>query len=461
MVSNTPGVGDYFPHPMCSYNSTPDVEVFKRYQTLPKYFISCIVNSMTNDPFENALTQLRNAASVINLPDEILQILSTPARQIEVSFPLKMDSGEIQLIHGYRIQYNNWRGPYKGGLRFHRDVDKSEVKALAFWMTIKNALVDVPFGGGKGGLQIDPKTFSKKELEDLTRQFARALAPNIGVEIDVPAPDVNTNSMIMDWIADELKEKAVVTGKSVGNGGSEGREEATGLGGFFILEELVKKMGLTKPLTVAIQGFGNVGSHLAKLLSENGYEIMAISDSKGGVRSRTDKGFNIDLVKKCKEEKGFIAQCYCIGSVCDSPDDVKGEISNETILKLPVDILIPAALEGVITSENAKDVKAKIILEMANGPTTPEADEILEKNGILVIPDVLANSGGVTVSYFEWLQNRSNEKWKLEKVREELKKKMFKAFEDTWKIKEDKKVSPRTAAYILALQRLKESNPNK
>lgn len=427
---------------------------------------------MNNDPFEGALTQLNKAAKIIDFPDELLQILSTPQRQIEVSFPLKMDSGKIQLIHGYRIQHNNWRGPYKGGLRYHPDVNKSEVKALALWMTIKNVICDVPFGGGKGGLEIDPKNLSKKELEEMTRQFARSLAPNIGSELDVPAPDVNTNSLIMDWIADEYEKlriengglkidanklKAVVTGKSIKNGGSEGREEATGMGGFFVLEELVNKMGLKKPLTVAIQGFGNVGSHLAKLLCDNGFEIMAISDSRGGVRSRTEKGFNIDLVKKCKLEKGFISECYCIGSVCDNPDDVKGDISNETILKLPVDILIPAAMEGVITGENAPDIKANIILEMANGPTTAEADEILEKNGIIVVPDVLANSGGVTVSYFEWLQNMNGEKWSLEKVNTQLKEKVVKAFEEVWKIKEEKKVSPRTATYVLALQRLKEA----
>lgn len=412
---------------------------------------------MNIDPFESALIQLKKAADELKIEPELVEILSTPERQIEISFPLKLDSGKTQLVHGYRIQHNNWRGPYKGGLRYHPDVNESEVKALAFWMTIKNAVVDVPFGGGKGGLQIDPKTLSKTELERMTRQFARILAPNIGPEVDIPAPDVNTNSMIMDWVADELHEKAVVTGKSIKNGGSEGREEATGLGGFYILEELVKKLGLHKPLTVAIQGFGNVGSHIAKLLSENGYEIMALSDSKGGVRSRTDEGFNIDLVKKCKLEKGFIAECYCIGSVCDNPDDVKGEISNETILKLPVDILIPAALEGVITKDNAADIKAKIVFEMANGPTTSEADEILEKNSIIVIPDVLANSGGVTVSYFEWLQNMREEKWSLEKVNSQLKEKMVKAFEDVWKIYSDKKVSLRTSAYISALHRLKDS----
>ncbi len=412
---------------------------------------------MQDNPFENALVQLKKAAKVIDLPDELLEILSTPQRQIEISFPLKLDTKKVRLVKGYRVQFNNWRGPYKGGLRFHPEVNESEVKALAFWMMIKNAVIDVPFGGGKGGLEIDPKKLSRKELEEMTRQFARALAPNVGPNMDVPAPDVNTNSMIMDWISDELKSKAVVTGKSIKNGGSEGREEATGLGGFFVLEELIKKLGLKKPLTVAIQGFGNVGSHLARLLYENGYIIMALSDSKGGIRSRSDDGFNINLVQTCKLKKGYVSQCYCIGSVCDTPDEHKAEISNETILQLPVDILIPAALENVITAENADKIKAKIVFEMANGPTTSEADEILEKNGVMVVPDVLANSGGVTVSYFEWYQNMKTEKWKLERVNSELKTKMIKAFEEVWKIHQEKKVSPRTAAYILALQRLKES----
>lgn len=418
---------------------------------------------MKSDLFESTISQLKKAAKRLNLEDSLLEILSTSQRQIEVMIPFRRDSKKVQLVKGYRVQYNNWRGPYKGGLRYHPEVDENEVKTLAFWMMIKNAVIDLPFGGGKGGLEIDPKTLSKNELERLTRQFARILAPNIGPGVDIPAPDVNTNALVMDWFADEYskvvgkKSLGVVTGKSVRKGGSKGRQEATGLGGFFILEELVKKLKLKKPLTVAIQGFGNVGSHLAKLLYKNGYTIVALSDSKGAIYDKSHKGFNISLVQSCKLEKGLIADCYCIGSVCHIPKSNSQLISNEILLELPVDILIPAALEGVITEKNASKIGAKIVFEMANGPTSAKADEILKKRGIMVVPDVLANSGGVTVSYFEWLQNMKNESWKLEKVNDQLEKKIIKAFKNVWKLHKEKKVSLRIAAYILALQRLKDA----
>lgn len=431
------------------------------------------------DIFDSALVRLRQSAKYARIPEWFLKSLSTPERIIEVNFPLKRDSGKIEIVRGYRVQYNNLLGPYKGGLRFHEGVDMDEVKSLAFWMMIKNAVVDIPFGGGKGGIEIDPRKLSEKELERLTRQFTRELAPNIGPDIDVPAPDVNTNARIMDWMVEEFKVqsldsardkskkfkvkytenelKAVVTGKSVKNGGSLGREEATGLGGYFVLEQLIKRMGLRKPLTVAIQGFGNVGSHIAQLLSKNGYKVVALSDSKGGIFDKKAIGFNVDLVKKCKEEKGFLADCYCIDSVCDSAKKKDGTvISNEKLLELPVDILIPAALENVVTGENAGRIKAKIIFEMANGPVSAEADEILNKKGILVVPDVLCNSGGVTVSYFEWLQNIKGERWSLEKVNKNLKSKMKNAFEEVWKIHQDKRVDLRISAYILALQRLSQ-----
>lgn len=402
------------------------------------------------------------AAKYLKLSDWQLYQLSTPDRTIKVSFPLRRDSGKVEIIEGYRVQHNNLLGPYKGGLRYHPDVDMDEVKTLAFLMMVKNALVGVPFGGGKGGLQIDPKKYSEKELEQLTRQFTRGLFPNIGPDLDVPAPDMNTNSKVMDWISDEYskisgkKISAVVTGKSVKNGGSLGREAATGMGGFFVLEELIKRLGLKKPLTVAIQGFGNVGSNIAAILNSNGYKIIALSDIKGGIYDSKLTGFNIDLVRVCRLEKGMLAGCYCIGSVCDLAPKNDGLITNEELLELRVDILIPAAMENVITKENASKIKAKIVFEMANGPTTPEADEILEKRGIMVVPDVLCNSGGVTVSYFEWFQNMNNEKWNKEKVNKRLKEKMEKAFDEVWKIHKEKKVTLRTAAYILALQRLSQ-----
>lgn len=416
--------------------------------------------------FDSALTRLKSAAQILGLDQSIVKLLSRPQRTIELNIPLKKDNGKIEVFKGYRVQFNNWLGPFKGGLRFHRDVNMNEVLALAFWMMIKNALVGVPFGGGKGGVEVDPKTLSEKELERLTRQFTKALAPNIGPNIDVSAPDINTNSKIMDWMADEFKVRAAFTGKSIKNSGSAGREEATGLGGFFVLEQLIKKLGLKKPLTVAVQGFGNVGSNMAKILYENGYKVVAISDAKGAIYDVKERGFNIELVKKCREEKGFLAGCYCIGSVCDIARKYDGVIPKDELLQLPVDILIPAAMENVITKNNAGIIKAKIIFEMANGPTTVEADKILNerssslsKKGILVVPDVLCNSGGVTVSYFEWYQNMHQEIWDKEKVERKLKEMMETAFNKVWEIHKKKKVNLRTAAYIVALTRLAQKMP--
>ncbi|MBI2011927.1 Glu/Leu/Phe/Val dehydrogenase [Candidatus Daviesbacteria bacterium] len=417
---------------------------------------------VAQNPFDNALIQLKNASKYLNLDESFWTVISTPKRTIQLSIPLKKDTGDLEVFKGYRVQYNNFLGPYKGGLRYHPQVNIDEVKALSFWMMIKNAVLDVPFGGGKGGIEVDPKKLSKKELENLTRNFAKLLSPNIGEDIDVPAPDVNTNSQIMDWFEDEFSKvagkdsPAVVTGKSLENGGSKGREEATGMGGFFVLENLLNTLNLKKPLRVAIQGFGNVGSHIAELLSKNDYLVVALSDSKGGIFDQSGSGFNIDLVKDCKEKKGRISDCYCIGSVCDLAAKQKGDISNEKLLELDVDILIPAALENVINERNANNIKAKIILEMANGPTTPKADKILQEKEILVVPDVLANAGGVTVSYFEWLQNRNKESWELEEVINKLKEKMEKAFNEVWQKSQEKNTNLRTAAYILALERLSE-----
>lgn len=407
---------------------------------------------MSVNPFQTALFQLEKAAQQIKLNDWIIDYLTNPERTIQVTFPLRMDSGEIKVIKGFRVQYNNWLGPYKGGLRFHPQVNMDEVKALSFWMMIKNAVVNVPFGGGKGGLEIDPKVLSETELEKLSRSFTRELAPNIGPEVDVPAPDVNTTGKIMNWIADEYSEivgkstPAVVTGKPVDKGGSVGREEATGMGGFFVLEQLVEKMGLGKPLKVAVQGFGNVGSHLSELVEKNGYTVVALSDSKGGIYD--ENGLDIEKIKACKREGKAISECG--GKL----------ISNEELLELPVDILVPAALENVLTKENASKIQAKIILELANGPTTSEADQVFKEKGIKVVPDVLANAGGVTVSYFEWYQNMHEEIWDLDKVNGELKEKMTAAFEEVWKIHEEKRVDLRTAAYILALQRIVEKAPS-
>jgi len=404
----------------------------------------------------------KNLVGESEVVEEIFKILEKPQRAIKVYLPLKRYKGQIEIFEGYRIQHNNFLGPYKGGIRYFPEVNEDEINTLAFLMTIKCALVNLPLGGAKGGIKVDPKTLSEKELENLSREYIRKIYDFIGPDKDIPAPDVNTNSKIIDWMVDEYlkisnsndkKLKATFTGKSIENDGSEGREEATGKGGEIILERFVKKLNLQKPLRVAIQGFGNVGYNLAKFLYQKGYKLVALSDSKGGIYR--EEGFNPELVMECKKEKGMISGCYCVGSVCDSR--LGKDVSNEELLELDVDILVPAALENVITADNADKIKAKIILEMANNPLTDEADEILDKKGKIIIPDILANSGGVTVSYLEMLQNLNNEKWVKEKVFEELEKYLTKALDEIWEIKEKLNISLRKASFILSLKRIYEN----
>ena len=393
--------------------------------------------------------------------EELFRILEKPQREIKVYIPLKRENAKIEIFEGYRIQHNNFLGPYKGGIRYFSEVNDDEIKTLAFLMTIKCALVNLPLGGAKGGIKVDPKSLSEKELENLSREYVRKIYDFIGPDKDVPAPDVNTNAKIMDWMVDEYLKilnsndkrlKATFTGKSIENDGSEGREEATGKGGEIILERFVEKLNFKKPLRVAIQGFGNVGYNLAKFLYQRGYKIVALSDSKGGIYS--EEGFNPELVMECKKEKGMISGCYCVGSVCDSK--LGKDITNEELLELNVDVLALAALENVVHKDNADKIKAKIILEMANNPLTEEADEILNKRDLIIIPDILANSGGVIVSYFEMLQNLNNEKWSKEKVFEELEKYLSKAFDEVWKIKEELNIDFRKASFVLALKRIYE-----
>lgn len=416
-------------------------------------------------PWTSAQIQLEKASEKLKLDPILLESLFHPDKIIEVNLPLKKDNGSIEVFRGYRVQHSNIRGPYKGGLRYHEQVSMDEIKALAFWMSMKCAVVDVPFGGGKGGITLDPKKLSERELEALTRLFTKRLVGIIGPKIDIPAPDVNTNAKIMDWIFDEYsnqvgkKTPAVVTGKSVANGGSEGREEATGMGGLYVIQKILQKLGKSpKDLSIAVQGFGNVGEHIARLLAENDFKVVAVSDSKGGVY--IPEGIpSIEEVKKCKKQTGLLAGCYCVGSVCDLRNKEKlggNDISAEEVLTLPVDIIIPAALENVITAKNAKDIKAKIVVEMANGPTSGEAERILHKKGVIVVPDILANSGGVTVSYFEWYQNLHNEKWKQDEVFKKLKEKMEKATEDVFDRSKEFDTTLREAAYILALQRIEK-----
>ncbi len=422
---------------------------------------------MNDNPWLRSKKQLKQTSKKINLDPLLFNRLLEPDNVTQVEIPVKMDSGNLQTFKGYRIQHNNIMGPYKGGLRYHPEVSMSEVKALSFWMTMKNAVIDIPFGGGKGGIIVDPKTLSENELENLTREFTRKLFDIIGPHKDVPAPDVNTNPKIMSWIVDEYKSisksehaHAVVTGKPVENGGSLGRTEATGLGGAYALLEILRRMKINpKGLTVAVQGFGNVGKFVASFLQKEGLKIVALSDSKGAIYI-PDGIPDISKVMACKEEKGLIAQCYCIGSVCDIRNRGKlggEEISPAKILELPVDILIPAALENVINGANASKIKAKFLLEMANGPTTLEADEVLEKRGATIIPDILSNSGGVAVSYFEWYQNIYNKKWTKEDVFEKLKTKMEKAAGKVFDAMQKHKVSLREAAYIVAIEKISEN----
>ncbi|MBI2195844.1 MAG: Glu/Leu/Phe/Val dehydrogenase [Candidatus Levybacteria bacterium] len=418
---------------------------------------------MNENPWERAKSQLKEVAGRLSLDELLISRLLSPNKVIEVSIPVKMDDGRMEVFKGFRVQHNNIRGPYKGGLRYHQNVDMDELKALALWMTMKNALIDVPFGGAKGGINVDPKKLSEKELERLTKEFTKKLASVIGPNLDIAAPDVNTNSKIMEWVVEEYarikghEQLAVVTGKPIGKGGSEGRTEATGLGGSYALQAILKKLNKQpEEMTVAVQGFGNVGIFIARYLQQAGFKIVALSDSKGGIY--VPQGIkDIEAVEKCKRDSGFLAGCYCVGSVCDLSNREKlggKAVSAVDVLELPVDIIVPAALENSITEENADKIKAKIILEMANGPTTLKADKILSEKGIVIVPDILANSGGVAVSYFEWYQNIHSEKWDKKKVFTKLKKMMKLAAEDVYKTSLEYKVSLRKAAYIVALRRI-------
>src|SRR3989344_2098964 len=418
-----------------------------------------MIDNTGDNPWKRSQEQLKKIAKKTKLPELLLARLLEPDRTVLLSLPLELDSGEVRIFKGYRIQHNNILGPYKGGLRYHANVSMDEVRALSFWMTIKCAVVNVPFGGGKGGITVDPKALSEKELKALTYVFANRLAPVIGPEIDVPAPDVNTNGTIMGWLLEEYekvtgkKSPAVITGKPVDQGGSEGRTEATGFGGGYVLENAIRKLGREgKQLTVAVQGFGNVGYFLAKYLFDHGFKVVAVSDSKEGIF--VEEGLNPELTLECKRERGMLSGCYCIGSVCD----LKGgkRITNEELLELDVDILVPAALENVINDINANKIRAKVVLEMANGTLTREADEILAKNKITVIPDILANSGGVCTSYFEWYQNMKVEHWTKEEVFDKLRKQMNQATEEVFDAQVEYKTGLRDAAYIVALKRIQK-----
>ncbi|HVA95396.1 MAG TPA: Glu/Leu/Phe/Val dehydrogenase [Candidatus Dormibacteraeota bacterium] len=403
------------------------------------------------NPFRIAQIQFDMAAEYLKLDPGLRLILRTPKRVLEVAIPVRLDNGQTKMFTGYRVQHNVARGPAKGGLRYHPNVTLDEVKALAAWMTWKTATVNLPYGGAKGGVICDPKHMSKGELERMTRRYAAEIRPIIGPEIDIPAPDVYTDAQTMAWIMDTYSmavghaTPGVVTGKPVSIGGSQGRTDATGRGVLFVVEEAckVKKIPL-RGASVAIQGFGNVGSAVARLFAEKKAKIVAISDSRGGVHN--PRGIDPLRALRYKERAGTV-----VGMPGAS------RISNDELLTLKCDILVPAALENVITLHNADQIKAKIVAEAANGPTTPHADEILSRRGVFVLPDILTNAGGVTVSYFEWVQDLQGFFWQLPEVNSKLEFVMKRAFNDVYESMRKYHVYPRAAAYILAVSRVAEA----
>lgn len=405
---------------------------------------------MAPDVFiDEALPRLEAAAGHSAASADTVERLRHAERFSEISIPVRKDDGSLEVFTGYRCRYSTARGPAKGGIRYHPDVNRGEVRALAFWMTFKCATVGIPFGGGKGGVIVDPRKLSERELESLSRGYMRGLADVLGPDIDVPAPDVYTNAKIMGWMSDEFDVikrglyPGVITGKPVAVGGSLGRDDATGRGGFVCLQKVEQKRGWSpKDITIAIQGFGNAGQHFARLADEAGYKVVAVSDSRGGIYD--PDGLDVRGTISTKNDTGRL------------PDAGK-KISNDELLELDADVLVPAALENAVTKDNAQRVKARVLIELANGPLTKEADKILAKADTLVVPDILANAGGVTVSYFEWTQNLSGYYWKLETVHERLGEIMSESFDKVYDLMQSENIPMRTACYAHALNRLGEA----
>jgi len=401
--------------------------------------------------WEVAQSQFDLAADRLGLDQGVRAVLREPRREFTVHFPVHMDDGSVKVFTGYRVQHNLGRGPAKGGIRYHQDVSLDEVKALAMWMTWKCAVVGIPYGGGKGGVIVDPKGLSQKELEGLTRRYFTEIEILVGPEKDIPAPDVNTNSQIMAWMMDTFSMHAgytvpgVVTGKPISLGGSEGRNEATARGTVFCIVEAARHLGMDLTTSrVAVQGFGNAGSIAAQLIADEGATVVAVSDSTGGISA--PGGLDVNRVIAWKKEHG---------TVQGFPGST--DVSNAEVLEVDCDILIPAALENQITARNAGNVKARLVAEAANGPTTPEADEILYKNGTFMIPDILCNAGGVTVSYFEWVQDLNRDHWSESVVNAKLKEIMVKAFGETLAVAGTEECNMRTAAYLLAVKRVADA----
>lgn len=402
-----------------------------------------------------------------NLSEDKLEEFLLPDRIIEIKIPLNLGSKTV-VFKGYRIQHNNKLGPYKGGIRFHPQVNKEETLILSLWMSLKSAVSGIPFGGAKGGIAVDPKVLTEKQLKELSKEYVRKVFDVLGPEKDIPAPDINTNAKIIDWMVDEyvkiaknLNSKtqnsqlyAAFTGKR--KYGLSARNESTGFGGVIILEKLIKKLNLkSNELQTAVMGFGNVGYHFADLASKKGYKIVAVSDSKGGIVKKVKNKFvslDIPLVDKCRKKKGNLAGCYCAGGVCDTRGGQM--ITNEELLELPVDILVPAALENVINENNMQNIKAKIIIEMANGPVTPKAYHYLTNKGVIIIPDILANSGGIVGSYLEWEQNFKNIKFTKEEAFAKIKNIMENAFDNVWNLARKNKINLIESSYLIALKKL-------
>ena len=417
--------------------------------------------------YQKSKQDLLEIGKKYNLSENKLEEFLVPDRVLEVKLPLNLGT-ETVVFKGYRSQHNNKLGPYKGGIRFHPRVNRDEVMALSLWMSLKAAVVGIPFGGGKGGIAVDPKVLTRKQLEELSREYVRKVFDILGPYRDIPAPDVNTNPVIIAWMIDEyvkiarknksaLKKNelyAAFTGKKIF--GLAGRKEATGFGGVVILEKLAEKLNLnSKTQQVAIMGFGNVGYHFADFVSKAGFKVVAVSDSKGGI-VKNGKGefipLDIPLVNECRREKGSLAGCYCAGGVCDTRGGQL--ITNEDLLELSVDILVPAALEDVINENNMQNIKAKIIIEMANGPISPKAYHYLIRKGVIIVPDILANSAGLIASYIEWQHNLENKKSKKEDTLNKIKEIMERAFENVWKESKSKKTNLVEASYLLALKKL-------
>ena len=401
---------------------------------------------------EDALIRLDDAAAHLEIDSDVIEKLKFARETTKVRLMIRMDDGSRKSFLAWRCRYDDTRGPTKGGIRFHPDSTADEVETLAFWMTVKCAVMNLPYGGGKGAVQVDPRKLSKSELERLSRAYMQAFAGVIGPDRDIPAPDVYTNSMIMGWMADEYAQivrqhiPAVITGKPIALGGSLGRGDATARGGYYLVRHLAADLGLSETMRVAVQGFGNAGQHVARLLTADGHKIVAVSDSEGGVFA--PDGLHVDLLLEAKQAGRSVISTAGRGG---------HEILSVDIVGIDCDLLVPAALENMIHGGNAAVVRAKLVLELANGPVTPEADEVLAKGGTIVLPDILANAGGVTVSYFEWVQNREGFYWSVEEIHERLRGMMESEGRAVWNVAQSKSVTMRTAAYVHALGRLAEA----